>query len=215
MLDAELAQIPSVTPARREWARKASAVIASLGVIASCALTFQAPAAAHPDDAPAAPMPEIVVTPTNWAPSVRFPYDKVANHMAPADVTAMGEMCQWFNAQYRDLVREIDQFGFNLLEASNDWTVGQIQAQADAVGANIDQTENFLAPRVQALTQTQDFAGDQYFPAYQGEAFYRLWQQLSNVGVGIKARNTAWVNGPASERVKHWGSKIHRSHACD
>jgi hypothetical protein len=215
MLQADSTEIPRATPIHRTWTRKACLAIGSLGVIASCALTLEAPAVANPDDPPVVPMPEVIVTPTNWAPKVRLPYDNISNHVAPADITAMGEMCQWFNAQYRDLVREIDQFGFNLLHASNDWTVGQIQAQADAVAANIDQAENFLAPRAQALTQTQDFAGDQYFPVYQGEAFYRLWQQLSNVGVGIKARNTAWVNGPASERVKHWGSKIHRSHACD
>lgn len=201
--------------ARSAWARKASPVLVGLVVAASCVLTLGNTAAAHPNDPPAPPMPDVVVTPTNWAPTVRLPYDTIANHVTPADITAMGEMCQWFNAQYRELVRQIDQFGFNLLETSNDWTQGQIQAQADAVAGNIDRAEDFLAPRAQALTQTQDFAGDQYFPVYQGEAFYRLWQHLANVGVGIKARNTAWVNGPASQRVKHWGSKIHRSHACD
>lgn len=204
-----------ITQTSRAWIRKSAAAFSGLGVLVSCVLTLAEPATASPDDPPVPPMPEIIVTPTNWAPTVRLPYDKIANHVTPADIAAMGEMCQWFNAQYRDLVRQIDQFGFNLIHASNDWTRGQIQAQADAVAANIDRTEDFLAPRAQALTQTQDFAGDQYFPVYQGEAFYRLWQHLSNVGVGIKARNTAWVNGYASERVKHWGSKIHRSHACD
>jgi hypothetical protein len=203
------------SPGRRSSARRAAAAVGGLAVVVSCVLTLNEPAAADPNDPPVPPMPEIAVTQTIWSPSVRLPYDKIANQVTPQDITAMGEMCQWFNAQYRDLVREIDQFGFNLLDASNDWTQGQIQAQADAVAANIDRAEEFLAPRAQALTQTQDFAGDQYFPAYQGEAFYRLWQDLSNVGVGIKARNTAWVNGPAGQRVKHWGSKIHRSHACD
>ena len=69
-------------------------------------------------------------------------------------------MCEWFKPQYRELVRQFDRLGFNLLEASNDWTVGQIQAQADNVAANIDQTENYLAPRAQALTQAVDPAGD-------------------------------------------------------
>jgi hypothetical protein len=149
------------------------------------------------------------------APKFPFPYDATEKNVTPADITAIREMCQWFNSQYHELVTQIDRFGYNLLAANNDWTVGQIQAQADAVAANIDQSEDFLAPRTQALTQSQDFAGDVYFPIYQGEAFYRLWQYLSNVGVGIKARNTAWVNGPSVERVKHWGSKIHRSHVCD
>ena len=75
-------------------------------------------------------------------------------------------MCQWFKPDARELVRQIDRVGFNLLEASNDWTVGQIQAQADAVAANIDQAEAFFAPRAQALTQTQDPAGDSHFAIY-------------------------------------------------
>jgi hypothetical protein len=124
-------------------------------------------------------------------------------------------MCQWFKAEYRELVRQIDRLGFNLIEASNDWTRGQIQAQADAVAANIDQSEGYLAPRAQALSQTADFANDSHFAIFEGEAFHRLWQHLSNVSVGIKARNTAYVNGPSVERVKHWGSQIHRSHVCD
>jgi hypothetical protein len=124
-------------------------------------------------------------------------------------------MCQWFTADFRELERQIDRLGFNLDEANNDWTVGQIQAQADAVAANIDQSEAYLAPRAQALTQTADFANDYHFAIPEGESFYRLWQHLSNVAVGIRARDTSWVNGPSVERVKHWGSRIHRSHECD
>ena len=81
--------------------------------------------------------------------------------------------------------------------------------------ANVEQAVAFLTPRTTALTISQDYAGDQYWPIYQGEPFYRLWQELSNVGVGIRARNTAWVYGPSQQRVKHYGSQIQRSHVCD
>ncbi|WP_432246505.1 hypothetical protein ACRDU6_09985 [Mycolicibacterium sp. ELW1] len=135
--------------------------------------------------------------------------------MTDADITAEREMCQWFNAQYLLLRRQMDEFGFDLLQANNDWTVPGIQIHADAVAANIEQSVAFLAPRAQALTQSQDFAGDTYFPLYQGESFYRLWQHLSNTGVGIRARNTAWIYGPSQQRVKHWASRIERSHVCD
>jgi hypothetical protein len=172
-------------------------------------------ASAAPSDLPDPPLPVVNPGPSAWTPKFPFPYDASRKDVTDADITAEREMCQWFNPEYRELVRQIDRFGFNLLEASNDWTVGQIQAQADAVAANIDQTEAFLAPRAQSLTQTQDFAGDAHFAIYEGEAFYRLWQHLSNVGVGIKTRDTAWVNGPSAERVKHWGSQIQRSHVCD
>lgn len=196
-------------------ARSAYAVMCCVALVVSALPVLAGRAYAHPSDPPDPPLPVVVVGNSNWVPKFPFPYDATAKNVTQADIRAMGEMCQWFNLQYRELVGQIDRFGYNLLEASNDWTVGQIQAQADAVAANIDQSEVFLAPRTQALTQSQDFAGNVYFPIYQGEAFYRLWQHLSNVGVGIKARNTAWVNGPSVQRVKHWGSKIHRSHVCD
>nr|WP_245845515.1 hypothetical protein [Mycobacterium arosiense] len=186
-----------------------------LAVLVAAATQPGGRAVATPDD-PADPLlPAVVPGPSNWTPKFPFPYDANRNDVTDADITAEREMCQWFKPEYRELVRQIDRFGFNLLEANNDWTVGQIQAQADSVTANIDQAEAYLGPRAQALTQVTDSAGDSHFAIFEGEAFYRLWQHLSNVGVGVKARNTAWVNGPSVERVKHWGSKIHRSHVCD
>jgi hypothetical protein len=195
--------------------RLACAVLLSFALAASTLPVLGGRAGADPSDPPDPPLPVVTVSPSNWTPKFPFPYEATRKNVTDADITAEREMCQWFNAEYLELIRQIDRFGFNLLAASNDWTVGQIQAQADAVAANIDQSEAFLAPRAQALTISQDWAGDMYFPLYQGEAFYRLWQELSNVGVGIKARNTAWVFGTPVQRVKHWGSKIHRSHVCD
>ncbi|WP_319449707.1 MULTISPECIES: hypothetical protein [unclassified Mycobacterium] len=179
------------------------------------AVVLIGPAHADPSNQPAPPLPVFTPTSNNWAPKYPFPYDATRKDVTDADITAEGEMCQWFNGQYEVLQRQIDAFGFNLLAANNDWVVDGIQLQADAVTANIDQAEAFLAPRAEALTHSEDFAGDEYFPLYQGESFYRLWQHLSNVGTGIKARNTAWVFGPSVQRVKHWGSRIVRSHVCD
>nr|WP_246398529.1 hypothetical protein [Mycobacterium vicinigordonae] len=190
-------------------------LLCCLAFLYSALATLSGRAYASPTDPPDPPLPEVIVHASGWQPKFPFPYSANRNDVTDADITAEREMCQWFTAEYRELVRQIDRFGYNLLEASNDWTVGQIQAQADAVAANIDQSEAFLAPRAQALTRTTDFANDEHFSIYEGEAFYRLWQHLSNVGVGIKARNTSWVNGPSVERVKHWGSQIHRSHVCD
>lgn len=186
-----------------------------LALAASILMLTSTHANADPSDPPPPPLPVFVPTASDWTPKFPFPFDESRKNVTDADIAAEREMCQWFNAQYRDLVRQMDEFGFNLLAASNNWTVGQIQAQADAVAANIDQTVAFLTPRTQALTQSVDFTGGSYFPIYQGESFYRLWQHLANAGTGIKARNTAWVYGPSQQRVKHWGSRIHRSHVCD
>ncbi len=193
-----------------------SMLISSLVTVTVTAVCIAAgaPASADPSDAPPPLLPEFVPTAGNFTPQFPYPYDQTRASVTPADITAEREMCQWFNARYRDLRNQMDQFGFNLLQASNDWTLGTIQAQADNVAANVEQAVAFLAPRAESLTQTQDFAGDNYFPLYQGESFYRLWQHLSNTGVGIRARNTAWVNGPSLQRVKHWASRIERSRVC-
>ncbi|QZT59869.1 hypothetical protein JN084_08240 [Mycolicibacterium austroafricanum] len=172
-------------------------------------------ASADPADPPPPALPDFIVSPSDWQPKFPFPYDETRKNVTEADVTAEREMCQWFKAQYLELRRQLDRFGFDLLHASNDWTVPGVQLQADAVAANVERSVAFLAPRAEALTQSQDFAGGVYFPIYQGESFYRLWQHLSNTGVGIRARNTAWIFGPSQQRVKHWGSKIERSRVCE
>lgn len=195
--------------------RRLTARLACFAVISVAYVLSGAPAVADPSDPPPPPLPVFNPTPNDWSPKFPPPYDATRKNVTEADIVAEREMCQWFNAQYRDLARQLSDFGFNLLHANNDWTVPGIQLQADAVAANVEQSVAFLATRAPMLTQSTDFAGNVYFPIYQGESFYRLWQHLSNTGVGIRARNTAWVYGPSQQRFNHWGSRIIRSHVCD
>jgi hypothetical protein len=154
-----------------------------------------------------------------------FPYDQTRGSVTDADITAGREMCQWFNAQYDELMRQIDSLQFNritpngpgvLTGSGTDWdySLSGLQQQADIVTANIDQAEDFLGPRVEALTQSQDHSDDVYFPLYQGKSFYLLWQHLSNVSSGIKSHQPDWFTGPSLLRVKRFGSMINRSHVC-
>lgn len=164
------------------------------------------------------PLPVVIPTPTNWAPKFPFPYDQTRASVTDADITAEREMCQWFNAQYDTLLHQIDRFQFNRIQPNGtdwDYSVDGLQQQADIVVANIDESVAFLAPRAQALTQSQDHSGDVYFPIYQGESFHLLWQHLSNVDAGIKSDQPDWFAGPSLLRVKRWGSRIQRSHVCD
>jgi hypothetical protein len=172
------------------------------------------------------PLPVITPTPSSWSPKFPFPYDQTKGSVTGADITAEREMCQWYNAQYDTLRRQIDRLQFNRITpngpgvisgAGSDWdyNIGGIQQQVDIVAANIDQSVDFLAPRAQALTQSQDYVRDVYFPLYEGESFYLLWQHLSNVSAGIKAHQPDWFTGPSVQRVKRWGTRIHRSHVCD
>jgi hypothetical protein len=171
------------------------------------------------------PLPVITPTPLNWAPTVPYPYDRVRANVTDADITAEREMCQWYNAQYDELIRQIDSLQFNRITPNGpgvingigsdwDYSVGDLQQQADIVTSNIEQSVEFLAPRVQALTQNQDYVGDVYFPLDQGKSFYLLWQHLANVSAGIKSHQPDWFTGPSLQRVKRNGSVINRSHVC-
>lgn len=174
---------------------------------------------------PVAPLPVVVPTPSDWQPKFPFPYDQTRGSVTDADITSEREMCQWFNAQYYELRRQIDKFQFDRITpngpgvyigSGSDWDYSRdgLQQQADIVIANIDQSLEFLAPRVNALTRDTNHFGDLYFPLYQGEAFFRLWQQLSNVSAGIKSHQPAWFTGPSVQHAKNWGTKIERSHVC-
>lgn len=171
------------------------------------------------------PLPVVTLKPTNWVPKFPYPYDQMRSRVTDADINAERDMCQWYNAQYEILEDQIDRLQFNRLQQNapgvrigeaTDWdyTFGPIQHQVDIVTANIDQSEAFLAPRAQALTQSQDAGGDTKFPLYQGESFYLLWQLLSNVNNGIKSHQADWFTGPSVQRAKLWGSRINRSHVC-
>ena len=173
------------------------------------------------------PMPVIVPTASAWAPKFPFPYDQTKDKVTDADITAMREMCQWYNAQYATLRAQIDRLQFNRIDKTPatdpfgpngkdfDYTRDNVQQQVDIVTTNIGQAVDFLAPRAQSLTQAQNPFGDHYFAVYEGEAFFKLWEQLSNVNNGILAHQPNWFTGPSVQKAKRWGSDIHRSHVCE
>jgi hypothetical protein len=161
-----------------------------------------------------------VVNPTssNWAPKFPFPYDQTRGNVTAADITAERELCQWYDAQYGTLSDQIDRLQFNRIAPNGtdfDYSVDGVQQQVDIVAGNIAASLAFMEPRVQALTQSRNPFGDVYFPLYEAEAFYKLWEQLSNVNNGINAHQPDWFTGPSVQKAKRWGSDIHRSHVCD
>ncbi len=213
---------PRTTPASYlRWG--AATLSATLIALLAATTTYGPESSAEPSDPPSneqliRPLPLIVPQSTNWTPKFPFPYDQTRNQVTPADIRAEAEMCQWFTAQYQIINDQIERVQFNRISPNGtdwDYSVPGVQQQVDVVTGNIDQSVGFLAPRAQSLTQRQDFAGDNYFPLYQGEAFYGLWQELSNVSNGIKAHQPDWFTGPSYLRVKRLASEIHRSHVCD
>ncbi|MGV0794490.1 hypothetical protein ABQE89_22100 [Mycolicibacterium sp. XJ1819] len=205
------------------------AVAASVVIMLSAAAVVLGPMSdARPPDPPSPPLPPsdssllrplpvVTPTPSHWAPKYPFPYDQTRNRVTDADITAMREMCQWYSAQYATLRDQIDRLQFNRIGPDGkdfDYSRDNIQQQVDIVTGNLDRSLAFLGPRVQALTQSRNSFGDTFFPIYEGEAFYKLWEQLSNVSNGIKAHQPAWFTGPSVQKAKRWGSDIHRSHVC-
>ncbi|EHB58512.1 hypothetical protein MycrhDRAFT_0948 [Mycolicibacterium rhodesiae JS60] len=162
----------------------------------------------------APPLPVIVPVASGWQPMFPPPFDHTRASVTEADVNAEREMCQWYNAQYDTLMDQVHRFNDNLIRSNGDYNVANNQQIADALTANIDQSTAFLAPRAEALTQSRDNFGDVYYPIYQGESFYLLWQHLSNVSAGIRGRQPAWFVGPSVQRVMRWGTRINRSHVC-
>ena len=159
-------------------------------------------------------LPVVTPVPNDWQPQFPLHYNDLRRYVTDADINAERDMCQWFNAQYDTLRHQIEGLNDALIRTNGHWDADGAQAQADIVTANIDQSEGFLAPRAQALTQSYDNVGDMYFPLYQGDSFYGLWQQMSNVNNGIRAHQPTWFTGPSFQRMLHWGSKINRSHVC-
>lgn len=201
-------------------------ILSQGGVVMICALVVFSAAAvvigragADPQDppgrdAPAPPLAVVTPTPSNWEPKFPFPFDQTRRNVTDADINAEREMCQWFNSQYSDLKLQIERFNNSLVLRNGNWEAEGMQERTDAITANIDKSVDFLAPRAQSLTQSYDHAGDMYFPIYEGQSFYILWQNLSNVSAGIKGRQPTWFTGPSFQRVMHYGSKIERSHVC-
>jgi hypothetical protein len=192
----------------------------TIGVVVACALAaFPAARATADDDPPGVgpapqPLPVVTPAPSNWAPKFPFPYDQSRGSVTAADINAEREMCQWYNAQYGPLKLQIERLNDTIVRNNGRFDADGVQQQVDIVAANIDESLDFLGPRAQALTQSYDHSGDMFFPLYQGDSFYGLWQQLSNVDAGLSGRQPTWFTGPSFMRAEHWGSKINRSHVC-
>jgi hypothetical protein len=210
--------------------RVAAAVARIVLAIAVCLVAASPTAVAEPgngspppDDQLIRPLPAVVPQPSNWVPKFPYPYNQTRNLVTDVDINMERELCQWYNAQYDTLIDQIDRLQFNRIQqfgpgvrigSGTDWDYGAVQQQVDIVVANLDQADQFLAPRVQAFTVAQDFAGDNYFPMYQAQSFFLLWQNLANTNNGIKAHQPDWFTGPSVQFSKKAGSDINRSHVC-
>ena len=157
-------------------------LIRRLGILASCsavaaAAVITVSTGAEADSAtPAPPLPLFTPTPTDRGPNFAFPHNLHQNQVTDADITAEREMCEWFNAQFDVLMDQINTFNGNLAANHDDYSASE--QQADAVTANIDQSERFLDPRARTFTLQSNcrvFIADddceQYYPLFEANDF--------------------------------------------
>jgi hypothetical protein len=188
-------------------------------VAAAAVITVSAGAEA--DSAPAPPLPVFTPTPTDWGPNFAFPHNLHQNQVTDADITAEREMCEWFNAQFGALMDQINTFNGNLAANHDDYGAPGIQQQADAVTANIDQSERFLDPRARTFTLASNcrfFVNDddceQYYPLFESSDFRRVWEQQSNISTSIKNHNPSGITNISIGLTNLYANGIQGSGVC-
>jgi hypothetical protein len=202
-------------------------LIRRLGILASCsavaaAVVITVSAGAQADSAtPAPPLPVFTPTPTDWGPNFAFPHNLHQNQVTDADITAEREMCEWFNAQFDVLMNQINTFNGNLAANHDDYNAPGIQQQADAVTANIDQSERFLDPRARTFTLesncrflVDDDDCEQYYPLFESNDFRRVWQQQSNISASIKNHNPSGITNISIGLTNLYANGIRGSGVC-
>jgi hypothetical protein len=198
--------------------------IRGFGLVASCtalaaAITITMTSGAEADsNTPAPPLPVFTPTPTDWAPNFAFPHNLRQHWVTDADITSEREMCEWFNAQFGILMDQINTFNGNLAASNDDYAAPGLQQQADVVTANIDQSEDYLAPRARAFTRKRDCDFDNncddYIPIYKGDSFVRLWQQQSNISTSIKSHNPSGITNISIGLTNLYANGIRDSGVC-
>ncbi len=170
---------------------------------------------AHADDV-APSLPVFVPYPSDWSPNYTvFPYNLWQTRVTPAQVVAERDACQWFNAQYELLSAQA--FGFqNFLGQQGDtWAAPGVQAAADTVRANMDQSAAFLDPRVHTLYIVNYPDQSQYSPLYNGDSFYHLWFQLTQISDKIANRLPSGQINANTATMNVYGTVIRDSGVCN
>lgn len=178
--------------------------------VVGLAATLAGPA--HADDA--ASLPVFVPHASDWSPNYTvFPYNLWQNRVTPQMVDAQRDSCQWFNAQY-DAV-SAQSWGFQNVLHDNFDSWDAVQGAANVLKANIDQSTAFLDPRVHTLYITNYPDQSQYSPLYNGDSFFHLWYQMTQISDKIARHLPSGVINANNATMKVYGDVIRSSGVCD
>ncbi|MGE2832779.1 hypothetical protein [Mycobacterium sp. SMC-4] len=173
--------------------------------------------AAPPSHAePAAPtLPVFTPYPSDWQPDYTpFPYNLWQIRVTPQQITAQRESCQWFNAQYGELMGQVFGFQRFLADQDDDWSRPGVTEAGDIVAANLDQSAAFLDPRAHTLFIINYPDQSEYSPLFHGDSIYRLWYQFTQISDKIKQR---WPSGVINANIATanvYGTVIRDSGVC-
>ncbi|WP_236984622.1 MULTISPECIES: hypothetical protein [Mycobacterium] len=161
-------------------------------------------------------LPVFVPHPSDWQPNYTvFPYNLWQSRVTPEQVTAEQESCQWFNAQYGQLMDQVVGFQHFLGDQHDVWSAPGVQSAGDVVIANLDQSAAFLDPRAHTLYIVNYPDQSQYSPLYNGDSFYHLWYQLTQISDKMKQQMVSGVINAPIARGSVYGNTIRDSGVCD
>lgn len=183
-----------------------------LPVIIAAALVLAPTASAEP---PAPTLPVFTPHPSDWQSDYSvFPYNLWQIRVTPEQVTAMRDSCQWFNAQYDELMTQVFGFQRFLDDHDDDWLSPGMSRAGDVVAANLDQSAAFLDPRAHTLFIINYPDQSEYSPLFHGDSIYRLWYQFTQISDKIKRRLPSGQINANIATANVYGSVIRDSGVC-
>ena len=180
-------------------------------------LMLVCPPIGHAQPEPSSPtMPVVTPHPSDWSPDYTvFPYNLWRDRVTPEQVTAMRDSCQWFNAQYDDMMNQSFGFQHFLGDQHDDWSAPGVSEAADAVTANLDQSAAFLDPRAHTLFVVNHPDLSEYSPVYHGDSIYRLWYQLTQIKDKITRKVPSGQLNANTATAAVYGGAIRNSGVCN
>ena len=186
----------------------------ALAALAVPFLAFAPVSGAQPQGATPT-MPVFTPYPSNWAPNYTvFPYNLWQVRVTPQQITAERESCQWFNAQYDELMNQVWGFQRFLGDQHDVWSAPGVTEAGNIVAANLDQSAAFLDPRAHTLFIVNYPDQSEYSPLFHGDSFYRLWFQFTQISDKIKRRLPAGQINANSATANVYGGVIRQSGVC-
>lgn len=187
------------------------------GTAVACAIVGLGIAAgpAHADQA-APSLPVFVPHPSDWTPDYTvYPYNLWQLRVTPEQITAQRDACQWFNAQYDTLRSQVFGFQHHLDGVHDDWSVPGVQAAANVVRANLDQSAAFLEPRARTLFIVNYPDQSEYSPLYNGDSIHHLWYQLTQISDKINQQRPSGQINANTATMNVYGDVIRDSGVCN